>query len=188
MSPKKQIKILLIEDNLGDAELIRTLLMDENGADFYISRSITLSSAIKLLESEPFDIILSDLGLPDSQGIETFLKVHTLYPSVPVIVLTGLTDEELAIKAVKNGAQDYLVKGQAESGLLVRSIRYSIERHKLLTQLENSLKEIKTLRGLIPMCAGAERYAMTRVTGARWKPILKKTPTPLLLTAFALNV
>ena len=146
----KQIKILLIEDNPGDAELIRELLVVENSADIYVSYSTSLSSAIKLLESETFDVILSDLGLPDSRGIETFLKVHSLFPAVPVIVLTGLSDEELAIKAVKNGAQDYLVKGQVESGLLVRSIQYSIVTAQIIDTIGNQSQRDKDPSGANP--------------------------------------
>ena len=112
-----------------------------------------MSSAFESLAEESFDVILSDLGLPDSQGIETFMKIHNRYPDIPVIVQTALNDKNLALRAVQEGAQDYLVKGQFNDSLLVRSIRYEIERQKLIIQLEKSLNEIKTLRGLLPMCA-----------------------------------
>ena len=85
--------------------------------------------------------------------METFDAVMNRAPDIPIIVLTGLNDEETAITAVRRGAQDYLVKGDLEANLLVRSILYSIERKKLLIRLEQSLKEIKILKGMIPICA-----------------------------------
>lgn len=107
--------------------------------------SPSLSSALENLASETFDIVVTDLGLPESKGMESFLKLHTPYPHVPVIVLTGLSDEKLAIQAVRSGAQDYLVKGTIDSALLLKAIRYSIERQRLLTELENKLGEIRRL-------------------------------------------
>ncbi len=153
MSREQCIKVLLIEDNEDDAELIRRILLKGISVSIDMERTDRLSSALERLAAEPFDAVLSDLGLPDSKGIGTFSRIHTKYPDTPIIVLSGLSDEELAIKAVQSGAQDYFVKGHVDGDLLGRSIRYAIERQKLLTQLEKSLKEIKTLRGLIPMCA-----------------------------------
>jgi len=86
-------------------------------------------------------------------GIETFEAFHSRYPDIPVIVLTGLDDENTALGAMQGGAQDYLVKGQIDTRQLTRSILYAIERQKLITELEKSRKEIKTLQGLLPMCA-----------------------------------
>ena len=107
--------------------------------------SPSLSSAFENLASETFDVVVTDLGLPESKGIESFLKIHAQYPNVPVIVLTGLSDEKLAVQAVRSGAQDYLVKGETDSALLLKTIRYSIERQGLLTELEHKLREIKRL-------------------------------------------
>lgn len=153
MESDEGIKILVIEDDPADAELVREMLRDVKGIRFDIQRATRLSSAIQRLKRESFDIILSDLDLPDSKGTDTFRKVHAEFSDIPVVLLTGLSDEELAIQAVRDGAQDYLVKGRIESNLLVRSIRYAMERQKLLTRLDKSLREIRTLRGLIPMCA-----------------------------------
>lgn len=153
MGDEGRIKVLLIEDNPGDVDLLRMLLSRAKGSSIDMEHSDKLSSALAFLAGEKVDVILSDLGLPDSHDINTFLSLHTLYPDIPVIVLTGLDDEALATEAVRKGAQDYLVKGTVDSGLLVKTIRYSIERQKLITILEKNLKEIRTLRGLLPMCA-----------------------------------
>jgi len=147
------IRALIIEDDDGDAELICGSLSLAERIHFDTERAERMSAGVDLLGKKSFDVVLSDLGLPDSLGIETFVKLHSLYPETPVIVLTGLDDEDTALRAVKSGAQDYLVKGQIDTNLLIRSIQYAIERQKLITQLEKNLKEIKTLRGLLPMCA-----------------------------------
>jgi DNA-binding NtrC family response regulator len=150
---KRHIKVLIIEDNDDDAELLCYFLSKAEDLYFDRERAERISSAVDFLKKKNFDVLISDLGLPDSLGVETFVKLHTRYPEIPMIVLTGLDDQEAALKAVQGGAQDYLVKGKIDANLLIRSIQYSIERQKLITRLENSLKEIKTLRGLLPMCA-----------------------------------
>jgi DNA-binding NtrC family response regulator len=124
---------------------------------FDTERAGLMSSGVDLLGKHNFDVILSDLGLPDSMGIETFESFHSRYPDIPVIVLTGLDDENTALSAVQGGAQDYLVKGQIDTRQLIRSIQYAIERQKLITELEKSRKEIKTLQGLLPMCAWCKK-------------------------------
>ena len=154
MTAKRSIKVLLIEDDSADAELIREVLYEEDDFHINIVHAGGLSSAINLLGKEEFDIILSDLSLPDSRGIETFDNIHAHVPNIPVIVLTGLDDKGTALYAVSKGAQDYILKGQISNGyLLSRAILYSIERQKLLTDLSKKMNEIKTLRGLIPFCA-----------------------------------
>ena len=150
---KEHIKVLLVEDNPADAVLIRSMLSETEGVYPDIRHSKNLSSALESLAERTYDVVVLDLALPDSHGLETFLKVHTQYPEVPVIVMTGTSDEDLAVRAVQAGAQDYLVKGQVECNLLVRSMRYSIGRQKLIAQLEKSLNEIRTLKGLVPICA-----------------------------------
>ncbi len=164
----QSIRVLFIEDNEDDVELISRLLLRETSVSVDIRHTDRLSSAIHLLVSEPFDVILSDLGLPDSQGMVTFSKLHSCRPNMPIIILSGLNDEALAVKAVQNGAQDYLVKGKVDGNLLGHSIRYAIERQKLLTQLEESLKEIQTLKGLIPMCAWCKKI---RDDKGYWKKV-----------------
>ena len=143
-STNHMIRVLLVEDDRTDAYLIQELL-SEAGVRLDVRHADKISSAFKCLEEERFDVILTDLGLPDSQGFETFCKVHDRAPDTPIIVLTGLVDEEFAINAVQKGAQDYLVKGRVDAVSLSKSIRYSIERHKLLAERECRLKEIAKL-------------------------------------------
>ena len=140
---KHVIKVLLIEDNQGDAELVSALATNIKDIKLDIRHVDRLSSALEFLENESFDLVLSDLGLSDSQGIETFIKIHTASPDVPIILLTGISDKELAATAVRSGAQDYMLKGEIDSSLLLKSIQYAIERHEMMMELRNNLLEIK---------------------------------------------
>jgi len=153
----KRLSVLLIEDNQDDVVLIRRFLAGARSVFFDFVHAARLSAGIAALKEREVDIVLLDLGLPDSLVSETFDKFHTAFPHLPVIILTGLDDEELAIKKMQEGAQDYLTKGQIDTNILVRSIRYAIERQKLKTQLEVSLKKIKTLSGLLPICASCKK-------------------------------
>jgi len=126
----KPIRALLIEDNPGDARLIGVMLAEVKSPPFDIERAERLSAGLECLAEGGIDVVLLDLSLPDSHGLETFARVHAEAPEVPIIVLTGLADTELAVKAVREGAQDYLVKGELNGALLVRSVRYGIERHR----------------------------------------------------------
>jgi DNA-binding response OmpR family regulator len=125
------IKVLMIEDNMGDYKLILKLLEKSENAKFELVHSPRLSSGVELLENNNFDVILLDLGLPDSDGLESFNVILKRHPEIPTIILTGLANEETGIKAIKYGAQDYLVKGEFNGKLLVRAIQYAIERKKL---------------------------------------------------------
>jgi PAS domain S-box-containing protein/putative nucleotidyltransferase with HDIG domain len=122
--------VLLIEDNPGDARLIREMLDEGGGDQFKLECADRLSTGLVRLVDNNIGLILLDLGLPDSQGFETFVKAYAQAPRVPIVVLSGLTDEKLAIKTVQEGAQDYLVKGRLDSSALVRTIRYAIERKR----------------------------------------------------------
>jgi PAS domain S-box-containing protein len=138
----EKIEILLIEDNPGDAGLIEDML--EEFADFpYELKNVeTLNEGLSLLKERPFDVILLDLRLPDSDGINTFLDIHARNSRIPIIILTGLYDEKIGIDAVKKGAQDYLVKGEVDGRLLKRSIKYSIER-------KNAEQQIRALANIV---------------------------------------
>jgi len=125
------LKLLLVEDNPGDARLLQETLHEVETLKFDIYIVDNLSSAIETLDLEDFDLVLLDLTLPDSQGIETCMKLRGEQPEIPIIVLTGLDDEKLALRALHQGAQDYLVKGKFETSLLLRSMRYGIERKKI---------------------------------------------------------
>src|ERR1700690_2200865 len=111
----KMIRILLIEDNPGDARLIKEYLSDVKNTAFDFKSAERLHDGIEILENEFVDVVLLDLKLPDSEGLGSFDQIFAVAPSVPIIVLTGLNDETTAIKAVKMGAQDYLVKDKVES-------------------------------------------------------------------------
>jgi sigma-B regulation protein RsbU (phosphoserine phosphatase) len=127
------IRALLIEDNPGDARLIREMLRDAAGGQSSVELTHVdrLTPGLAQLTAQVTDVVLLDLTLPDSQGFETFTTVRTQAPDVAIVVLSGLDDETLAIRAVHEGAQDYLVKGQVDGGAILRSMRYAIERQHL---------------------------------------------------------
>jgi two-component system cell cycle response regulator len=130
------IRLLLIEDDPADAFLIKQILSNISGMTLEPVFSNRLSDALHYLEGDTIDIIITDLGLLDSQGMNTLVSILKKAPDIPVIVVTGVDDEDLAIEAVRAGAQDYLVKGHIDGNLLTRSIRYSMERHRLLQELK----------------------------------------------------
>jgi signal transduction histidine kinase len=135
------MKILLIEDNPGDARLIQEMLAQVPGRPFLLECADRLSAALERISQGSIDVLLVDLSLPDSHGFDTFLKVQAQAPRAAKILLTGLDDEELALQAIEQGAQDYLVKGRVDSNLLVRTLRYAVERQRLLTELEESKQQ-----------------------------------------------
>ncbi|MEI6072910.1 MAG: response regulator [Verrucomicrobiae bacterium] len=122
------LRILVVEDNPADADFIRETLPGSGPFRFETEWVSRLSEAISRLEGRGIDLVLLDLGLPDSQGMDSFTRLHQAMPEIPVIVLSGLNDEKLAVAAVQNGAQDFLVKGQFGGELLSRAIRYAVER------------------------------------------------------------
>ncbi len=126
------LKILLVEDNPTDARSIREALVKEIGVPFQLDHADCLSSAITLLGRDPVHIVLLDLQLPDSKGLSAVVKIREAAPQVPIVVLTASDDDELAVQALQQGAQDYLVKGyiQVYRNLLGRSMRYAIERQR----------------------------------------------------------
>ncbi len=132
------MRILLVEDNAGDVRLVRELLDLAELPELHLMDVDRLSSALIALNSSQFDVVLLDLSLPDSQGFSTFACLQEQISSIPIILLTGNDDDCLAMKAMKHGAQDYLVKGRFDSDLLLRAIRYSIERQRLLVQMEKA--------------------------------------------------
>ncbi|WP_375510240.1 response regulator [uncultured Nostoc sp.] len=134
----KNIKVLLVEDNPGDVFLLQEFLKEVTTVVVDLIRVVRLSEAFDYLAKEIFDIILLDLSLPDSQGLKTFVIAHHQAKATPIIVLTGIDDETLAIRAMQEGAQDYLVKGQVTGDLLVRSMRYAIERQRADNALQQS--------------------------------------------------
>ncbi len=130
-------KLLLIEDNLGDARLIRAMLATKSAA-FVLTHADRLSTGLALLLGSQFDAVLLDLSLPDAHGLDTFDQANALAMNVPIIVLTGLNDETLATEAIHRGAQDYLVKDNVNSDVLIRAIHYAVERNQLIIELQAS--------------------------------------------------
>lgn len=145
----KPLRILLIEDNLDDVRLVRETLRDFSGNEFEIESTARLEEGLKLLREQHFDIVLLDLTLPDSYGIETFEQLHS-QSDVPVVVLSGNANDEVALKALEQGAQDYLVKGTVSGELLVRMLRYSVARHRMLSELQESEQQFRILFEQLP--------------------------------------
>ncbi len=132
----KIVEILLFEDNPGDAGLIEEMVSDSTTCSYELKIAETLEEGMNLLNVDSYDVILLDLGLPDSDGINTFLNVQRESSGTPIIILTGLNDGNIGINAVQRGAQDYLIKGNVDTDLLERSIKYSIERQKLAERIQ----------------------------------------------------
>ena len=151
------LRILIIEDNAADTDLIQEMLPQAGPLNFQIESVTRLSGALTRLERGDADLVLVDLGLPDSQGLPTFQTLRKAAPGIPVIVLSGNDDQELAVAAMRDGAQDYLVKGRISGDLLVRSIRYAVERERLILELREALARIRTLSGLLPICSSCKK-------------------------------
>ena len=138
------LKLLLVEDNPGDARLIRELLNETKLPCVDLKHAETLTAAVKHLATQATDVIILDLSLPDSKGLETISRIQAQVPQTPVIVLTGLNDEELGLKAVQQGAQDYLVKGHVDGNLLARAVRYAKERMEHQVALSETNRSLAT--------------------------------------------
>ena len=132
------VTALLIEDNPDDALLMQSELAATGAVPLDLEWVERLSTGLKRLEQGGIDVVLLDLSLPDSSGAETLRRVLAQVSGVPIVVLTGLDDELLAFELVKEGAQDYLIKGQVDGNLLLRSVLYAIERHRLLAELREA--------------------------------------------------
>jgi diguanylate cyclase (GGDEF)-like protein len=143
----KNLTVLLVEDNPADARLIREFLSDATDASFLLHSAVTLAGGLEMIGAHPCDVVLLDLSLPDSQGLNTLHRMHAFVPNIPIIVLTGMDDDTLALTAMRNGAQDYLLKGKFDLGLLTRAIRYTMERKKAEAEIKK-LAYYDTLTGL----------------------------------------
>ena len=135
--------VLLVEDNPGDARLIRESLSEAVGGNFDLETADRLATALRRLSAGGVDAILLDLALPDSKGRETFSKAKEQAPTVPIIVLTGLGDEALALRMVQEGAQDYVTKIDLNGNVLSRAIRYAIERERTDQQIRKFNEELE---------------------------------------------
>lgn len=137
------MRILLIEDNPGDARLVLEMLKEVPG-DFTLEVAERLAAGLKLLASHDFDVALLDLNLPDSNGLETLARLQSKFPHLPIVVKTSVDDEALAIQSTRQGAEDYLVKGQVDGRLLRRALLNSIERKQMREELAKARDELET--------------------------------------------
>lgn len=133
---EKALQVLLVEDNAFDALLLREMLSKEPPDSFELTHMVRMGEAEAHLAKAEVDIVLLDMGLPDGHGLGTVRRAHAAAPSVPLIVLTGLDDEALAAEAMREGAQDYLIKGQIENRALPRALRHAIERHRMQAETD----------------------------------------------------
>ena len=176
---EKALQVLLVEDNAGDARLLREMFSRERAGSFELTHLLRMSEAVAHLAQGGVDIALLDLGLPDAHGLEILRRVHTVAPEVPVIVLTGLDDEALAAQAMKEGAQDYLIKGQIENRALPRALRHAIERQHMQAELIKAAEELKKLdemkSNFISIAAHELRTPLTSIKNAVDLILTKKT-------------
>lgn len=139
------IRVLLIEDDTGFARMVQKMIAEIEGGPFTFERVENLEKGIARLKDGGIDVILLDLLLPDSEGIFTFIKLREASDDLPVVVLSALEDDETAILAVREGAQDYLFKGIVNPAVLIRSIRHSIERKRNRDELRQTREELAAL-------------------------------------------
>ena len=151
-------RILLIEDNPEHARLLREMLTGMQQASFNLTHAEQLKEGLAKVSDETFDVLLLDLSLPDSQGLDTFDRAYEVASDVPIVVLTGVDDAEIAVQAVQRGAQDFLVKGQVKGDLLGRALRYAIKRHQLgkkMQELQEQILEAERSRVLAQTAVAA---------------------------------
>jgi len=139
------LKVLLVEDSASDADFLQEHLLDVGFERFEVTHVERLEDALARLRKHDFDVVLLDLSLPDSSGVDTLVRTQRDAPDVPLVVLTGLTDQAMAIEAVRHGVQDYLIKGQTDERQIARAIRYAIERQLLEKRLRKSEERYRRL-------------------------------------------
>ena len=161
------LRILLIEDDNGDAVLVRRSL--EHCADHIeLHHVLKLCDGIEAWQQHAFDVVLLDLSLPDSAGLQGVTTVRREIPEAPIVVLTGNSDNQLALQALDHGAQDYLVKGQTSGAALERTIRHAIHRHRKQLQRENQVAKLKQLARIDSLTSLLNRQALDEVIAKEW--------------------
>lgn len=160
---KKLIHLLLVEDNPAEARLCMEMLKEVGPGKLKALHVQSLRQARQRISQLQLDVVLLDLSLPDSSGLNTLTEIRRAGPELPVLVLTGNEDEALAVQAVRGGAEDYLFKSDLQGALLFRAIQYAIqrkkneaERERLIRELQAALGEVKRLSGLLPICAACK--------------------------------
>ncbi len=136
MPDDKKLRILLVEDNPGDARLVEEALKESGEQNYELAHVDRFQKAVDTLKELPFQLILLDLTLPDSQGVETFSRMRALYPKIPIVVLTGYDDESMAFDALQGGIEIYLIKDKVDSNLLMQALDYAIKKNKLLSEMD----------------------------------------------------
>lgn len=162
MNEPSNIRILLIEDSETDVLLLQEAFADLDGFNYQLRHVQRLADGLAHLKESRVDVVLLDLGLPDSQGVDTFTKLHLQAPNVPVLVLTALNDESVGVRTMKLGAQDYLVKNQMQPALLARSVRYAIERQRSTAELVHSQQQLRNLAARLQDVREEERTRLAR--------------------------
>jgi CheY-like chemotaxis protein len=173
-APARPTKVLTVEDNPGDVRLVKEKLAAQQIAIFKLVAVASLGEALARLAAEPFDAVMLDLSLPDAQGLEALQRIRQQKPRTPIVVLTGLSDSSLAIQAVREGAQDYLVKGEASGNALALCLRFAIERYSGLGVPWDSpdLPEPSQALGFIG-CKGAPGHPPSP---RNWQSCCRRTP------------
>lgn len=156
------MRILLIEDNPGDVRLLREYLAEGGVGRFEVTHVDRLSAGLQRLAETSFDVLLLDLSLSDSQGMDTLMRMHEAAKSMPTVVLTGIEDETLGVQLLRAGAQDYLVKGQVTGPFLARSLRYAVERKQMEDRLADTVDRVRTLSRRLEMVREQERTRIAR--------------------------
>lgn len=173
------INLLLVEDSPSDA-LILTETLKGGAVPVAVTAVERLSEAIAELKKETHDVVLLDLTLPDSDGIDTFITLREAVPGVPVVVLTGLAREDVGMMAVRSGAQDYLMKGQIDKELLSRAVRYAVERDQLQQALvlaresEQNERELRSVAQLLPVSNPDHTSAVPSLLSSRESVFFKE--------------
>lgn len=145
--------ILIVEDSPNDFLLLSENLMATDEISATIHHAERLQEGLASMKNNIIDLAILDLNLPDSAGLATFTTFHHQHPTIPTVIYSGQKDHELAVQAVKAGAQDYLFKGESSQPAIIRIIRYAIERQRLITKLQKALKKVEQLQGLLPICS-----------------------------------
>ena len=161
--PVSQVRLLLVDDDPDFARVFQISLKADKRILFTIETASTLQSALKTLQEKNFQLILLDLGLPDSQGLGTFEKISEAHPEIACVILSGMDDEALSLEAVRKGAQDYVVKGEVRGEMLARILAYALERHRQKQKIEELNDHLEKLSFLDPLTQLLNRRGLQRM-------------------------